>query len=179
MSNKEYRELQLSSSLLIFIFLVVIILGVVIFILGVSVGKKQAQLSQTGQIPPGEAIEKVEIEKPRPIQEVTDPISEEIASHQQAQSTPEKPIPPSTTTKNLFYIQIGAFRDKSAANSLAGKYQNRGYTCVVFDPFPTDKRKIYRVRIGGYETRGQAEQEKVKLAQAENKKSSDYFIVKY
>jgi len=42
MKNKDFREIQVSSSLLVAIFLGVLALGVFIFLLGVSVGKKQA-----------------------------------------------------------------------------------------------------------------------------------------
>ena len=41
MKSKDFREIQVSSSLLVVIFLGVLALGVFIFLLGVSVGKKQ------------------------------------------------------------------------------------------------------------------------------------------
>jgi cell division protein FtsN len=41
MANKDFREIQVSSSLLVVIFLGVLALGVFIFLLGVSVGKRQ------------------------------------------------------------------------------------------------------------------------------------------
>ncbi|MCK7469673.1 MAG: hypothetical protein MZU95_01850 [Desulfomicrobium escambiense] len=44
MNNKEFREIQVSSTLLVVIFLGVLALGVFIFLLGVSVGKKQVRL---------------------------------------------------------------------------------------------------------------------------------------
>ena len=45
MKNKDFREIQVSSSLLVVIFLGVLALGVFIFLLGVSVGKKQVRLT--------------------------------------------------------------------------------------------------------------------------------------
>lgn len=177
MKDKEFRELQLSSSLLIFIFLVIIVLGIIIFILGVSVGKKQAVI--TNQITPSETLEKVEEQKPLPVEESKDPISKEIASHQQALKEEKPPPSKKQIKKDMYYIQLGAFQDINFANTLAGKYQKQGYSCLVFDPLPNDRRQIYRVRIGGYETREQAEQEKAKLIRAENKKPSDYFIVRH
>ena len=176
MKDREYRELQLSSSLLIFIFLVIIVLGIVIFILGVSVGKKQAVIAN--QVTTDEAFEKLEEQKPPPVEVSKDPISKEIASHQQAPKE-DKPQPPKQMKKDMYYIQLGAFQSKDSANTLADKYQKQGYDCIVFDPLPTDRKQIYRVRIGGYETREQAEQEKTKLIRAENKKPSDYFIVRH
>lgn len=43
MKTKDYREIQVSSSLLAVIFLTVLVLGVFIFLLGVSVGKRQVE----------------------------------------------------------------------------------------------------------------------------------------
>src|SRR5512136_1194349 len=50
MANKDFREIQVSSSLLVVIFLGVLALGVFIFLLGVSVGKKQAGVTAPAQI---------------------------------------------------------------------------------------------------------------------------------
>src|SRR4030042_1472980 len=49
MKNNNFREIQVSSSLLVVIFLGVLALGVFIFLLGVSVGKKQVRLSAPTQ----------------------------------------------------------------------------------------------------------------------------------
>jgi len=157
--------------------LVIIVLGIIIFILGVSVGKKQAVIISKSAI--SDSVEKLEVEKPPPIEESKDPISQEIASHQQSKEEKKPPPLIKQAQKDMFYIQLGAFQDKNSADALADKYQNQGYSCTVFDPLPTDRKQIYRVRIGGYETREQAEQEKAKLIRAENKKPSDYFIVRH
>jgi cell division septation protein DedD len=45
MAGKDFREIQISSSLLVVIFLGVLALGVFVFLLGVSVGKKQAAIA--------------------------------------------------------------------------------------------------------------------------------------
>jgi cell division septation protein DedD len=50
MKTKDFRELQVSSSLLVIIFLCVLVLGVFIFLLGVNVGKKQVQISAATQV---------------------------------------------------------------------------------------------------------------------------------
>jgi hypothetical protein len=49
--NKEFRELQFSSTQLVFVFLAILVLGVFIFLLGVSVGKKQGQLTAEADLP--------------------------------------------------------------------------------------------------------------------------------
>ncbi len=50
MKTKDFREIQVSSTLLVVIFLCVLILGVFIFLLGVSVGKKQVQIAAATQV---------------------------------------------------------------------------------------------------------------------------------
>lgn len=71
MKNKDFREIQVSSSLLVVIFLGVLALGVFIFLLGVSVGKKQA-----GAATPTEVV----------TQQIPEPVKE----------TPVKPAPSET-----------------------------------------------------------------------------------
>lgn len=190
MRNKDYRELQLSSSILIFIFLSIIILGIIIFLLGVSVGKKQAQLADQSQLTPAETFEQVVADKPKPVEKVKDEISDEIAGHEEVQKQEEvkkpevKPTPPPQTqtkpaAKNLFYLQVGAYMDRNAANATAERYRNLGFVSLVVDPSPTASRQLFRVRIGGYRTRAEAEQAKAQLVKTEGPQASEFFIVRY
>lgn len=194
MKTKDYRELQISSSALIFIFLAIIIVGIVIFLLGVSVGKRQAQLSGSAELRPEDTFEEVVAAKPKPVEEGKDEISQEIAGHQDArkqepevvkkQETKPPPSPPSTkskaqpTAENLYYLQVGAFSDQSAAEATAGQYRAQGYVSIVVPPSPSSTRQLYRVRIGGYATRSEAERAKNQLVQSEGAKAREYFIVR-
>ncbi len=173
MKNKDYRELQLSSSLLIFIFLAILILGVVIFLLGVSVGKKQAQIVADSDITPQREITQVEKKEPVAAQEPEDIISQELASHQQYQEETQKQKP---APKDLYYIQVGAFAKKEAAVSFAEQFKKEGYPTIVLDPYNSDKRPVYRVRVGGFSSKEEAEAMKEKLTTS--KKRKDFFIIK-
>jgi cell division septation protein DedD len=178
MADKDYRELQLSSSQLVLIFLGIIILGIVIFLLGVSVGKKQAQIVKESQIVSDNTLEEVQEEKPIPPSEQKGSINKELESHARLQKeSQEKPSP--AVRQNLYYIQIGAFREREAASQFAATFKKKGYNLLVLDPFPTDKINVYRVRIGGYDTREQAEEAKQELVRTEKTKRSDYFVVRY
>jgi len=193
MSNKEYRELQLSSSQLVLIFIAILVLGIIVFLLGVSVGKKQAQIVDETQLA-NKSAEQIIQEKPATQKEPAETIDDELASHEKAQEEKvkeekvktetvkpraEKPKPkPSTQEQNLFWIQIGAYSDPQNANSVAETYRKKGYSSIVLDPLPTDRRKIYRVRLGGYPTRDQAEKARDELAQTENKQKTDYLIIR-
>jgi DedD protein len=190
MANKDYRELQLSSSQLVLIFIAILALGVVIFLLGVSVGKKQAQIADTTQFAAEPLAKKVIEEEPKAIEQpeekpaVTeespeeqpkDTIREELASHQKIKEeakTKSAPVPRSTG----YYIQIGAFKNRDSAYTMAEGLKDQGYPAQVFDPSPTETNPLYKVRVGGYDTRAQAEAELEKIARAQGKQISDYFI---
>jgi cell division septation protein DedD len=183
--NKEYREVQFSSSHLILIFVGILILGVVIFLLGVSVGKKQAQIIKKTEIPvPAVAEKPKEAPPPSPSPEAKELISKELASHQKAMEETQKKAPekapekaPVTQKKNIFYIQVGAFDSKEVALSFAKGLEKKGYSTIVLDPLPSDKKPFFRVRVGGFETREKAEEAKARLI-SESKRKVDYFIIK-
>lgn len=189
MANKDYRELQLSSSQLVLIFIAILALGVIIFLLGVSVGKKQAQIADASQITSEPIAAKVTEEKPtaveepeekpieteKPADQPGDTIREELASHQKVkEETKTKPAP--IPRSSGYYIQIGAFKNRESAYSMAEELKDQGFPAQVFDPAPTDRNPLYKVRVGGYETRAQAEEELDKIAQTQGKQKSDYFI---
>jgi cell division septation protein DedD len=199
MKNKDFREIQVSSSLLVVIFLGVLALGVFIFLLGVSVGKKQGRISSPTQV--------VTQQIPEPVKEppVEPTISERESAKTQlsagggqspaatvaAASKPpiQEPVVKPATEKTkvgpkkapaggpgLYYVQIAAFVDKAQAQVEADKYKKQGYTTFVADPRPTDTKTWYRVRLGGYSTRDRAIALLNKL-NAEAKKKTDFRIV--
>jgi cell division septation protein DedD len=207
MKNREFREIQVSSTQLAVIFLGILAIGVVIFLLGVSVGKKHAQVAQKAnviaakepeqikekivslpQMKPEEAPGGEPAEKPAAPPE-TNPaktalIPKKTADKPQGEAPTKEPSSPpqagpaaKAEAKNLFYVQVGALADKPAAQESAQKYRKLGYPVVVLDPQATDKRPVFRVRIGGFLTREQAEEARAKLASSAGKKT-DYFVVR-
>ena len=181
MKNKDYRELQISSSLLVFIFLAIIVLGIIIFLLGVSVGKKQTFIAESTSFGSTDQIERVIEDKPVQLEKPKDVISEEIASHEKIEEEKEKlPPPPSSQVveKNLFYIQVGAYKNKQGAEDHSGKLKKQGFTSRVYTPSPTDSRQLYKIKVGGFKTREQAEKVLERIASTEKKSASDYFIIK-
>jgi cell division septation protein DedD len=171
MKNKDFREIQVSSSLLVVIFLGVLALGVFIFLLGVNVGKKQVQIASRTQV-------------------VSEPIAEIVKEPAPAgapEGTAAKTQAPPTTAPSaaktapapgsgLYYVQVAAFTDRPPAAALADKYRKQGYTVVVTDPRPNESRTWYRVRLGGYASRERAVELLNKLNEAEKRKT-DYRVV--
>lgn len=196
MKSKDYREIQLSSTQLVFIVFGILVVGLVIFLLGVSVGNKQAQVIKSSEITTPAEVEQAKSKvasAPPPIPSTTAPttspgpttsqlvkpkdtISKELASHQKIKEEIQKPAP-GIKKEGAYYIQIIALDDKKAALSVAEGFKKKGYNAVVLDPFPKDKKPLYRVRIGGYETKEKAEEVRDKLKR-EAKTKVDYFVTK-
>jgi cell division protein FtsN len=194
MKNKDFRELQISSSLLVFIFVGILILGVFIFLLGVSVGKKQVQIAEESGTPPRIVTEQVKAPptaKPKqvsgaPADEGKKLIADELAPRQKplqsVKEAPKKEVKPAAETSGLqtgktgpFFIQVGAFNDKQTAVSTAEEFKKKGYSVLVLDPSSIIKK--FRVRLEGFPTREEALKALTKL-KAESKKKTDYFIAK-
>lgn len=184
MRNKDYRELQISSSQLVVIFLAIIVLGIVIFLLGVSVGKKHTQIAAKSQIPEKITTEMITAQTPKTVETAKTAITEELESHQKSETVPPpapepaEKKPPAVQEENLYYIQIGAYQNRDAANSLAESIRKSGYPALVQAPRPNAAKQLYQVRVGGYQTRDQAESEKTRLINAGLTKNKDYFIVR-
>jgi cell division septation protein DedD len=206
MKNREFREIQVSSTQLAVIFLGILVIGVVIFLLGVSVGKKHAQVAQKANVIAQKVPEQVKeklVTLPQ-VKSVPETIGEEAEKPAPAESTPakttfvpktpaEKPAvttppaeskaqpqsgqPASAEKKGQFYVQVGALAERQAAQDTAQKYRKMGYPVIVMEPQITDKKPVFRVRVGGFATREQAEAAREKLSSGTGRKT-DFFIVR-
>jgi cell division protein FtsN len=241
--EKPFRELKFSSAHLIVVFLAILVLGVFIFLLGISVGKKQSQLTamvsgspdikteQVGQkpaIPAGTAAQTMGAQtqptaqsQPPAAQPETKsalpsvktaeenqkttfagnkpddkkespPIKEKSGETKPATETKKpaeikesktepakKAVSPATMKQEgIFYVQIGAVTDKEAADEFAQKVQKLGFPAIVKLPLASDKKSIYRIQIGPYDSKANASGAQEKIAAALKKKKTDFFIVK-
>jgi cell division protein FtsN len=194
MKNKDFREIQVSSSLLVVIFLGVLALGVFIFLLGVSVGKKQVRLTAPAQIVTQPIAEPVKEQPVRPAPADTEsaavaPISGEPAPktappaatvkapvEKAAAGTKKTAPPPATASTGLYYVQVGAFTERAQAQAAADRYKKQGYTAVVANPRPSDTKTWYRVRLGGYASRDRAVDLLAKLNAAAGK-TTDFRVI--
>ena len=185
MKNKDFREIQVSSSLLVVIFLGVLALGVFIFLLGVSVGKKQVRIATPTQVVTQQIPEPVKEPPVKPTVSETESATVAAASKPPVQEPAVKPaaekakvVPKKAPAggSGLYYVQIAAFADKAQAQVQADKYKKQGYTTFVADPRPEDTKTWYRVRLGGYSSRDRAVALLSKL-NAEAKKKTDFRIV--
>jgi cell division septation protein DedD len=185
MKNKDFREIQVSSSLLVVIFLGVLALGVFIFLLGVSVGKKQVRITSQTQVVTQQIPEPVK-EPPAETEAAKTEVPaggikpQSLKGEAAARPAPEKskaaPQKAPAGGSGLYFVQIAATTDKTQAQALADKYRKQGYTAVVADPRPADTKTWYRVRLGGYASRDRAVDLLGKL-NAAAKKKTDFRVV--
>jgi DedD protein len=221
---KDYREVQVSTTILVFIILSIIILGTVIFFMGVQVGKKQSELAaqslmatrteekvnqdkpvtpteetaitpvQTPALNPSESPAKAvrsdtagapEVSAPqtRDSRPTSPPISGTGSAVQAEKSvapattSAEKPVSsPAQSSGGSYFIQVGAFNDLSSARLAADRFNKQGYKTVVKDPYPSDRRPVYRVWVGGYATREEARKVMDEIAK-KSVKNPGYFVV--
>jgi cell division protein FtsN len=201
MATKDFREIQVSSSLLVVIFLGVLALGVFIFLLGVSVGKKQVRLAAPTQVVTQQIAEPVKEPPVKPTSSETEEAktstppstapSQPGASSSLAAKTASKDAaakPPASKTpteskktaaappKGLYYVQVLAVADRAQAEAAADKYRKQGLTAIVVAPPAGEKN--YKVRLGGYSSRDRAVELRNRLNAAAGGKT-DYWVVQY
>jgi DedD protein len=61
-----------------------------------------------------------------------------------------------------FVVQLAAFADDKGANALANKLKRAGYAAYV-EPVTTSRGTLWRVRVGGYTSRSEADAARAKL----------------
>jgi len=69
---------------------------------------------------------------------------------------------PASTKVEGFVVQLAAFSDDKGANSLANKLKRTGYAAFV-EPVQTSRGTLWRVRVGGYGSRAEADAAREKL----------------
>jgi DedD protein len=76
------------------------------------------------------------------------------------------PAPPAPTAMPVkadgFVVQLAAFADDKGANALANKLKKVGYLAYV-EPVSTSRGTLWRVRVGGYGSRPEADAARAKL----------------
>jgi len=126
------------------------------------------------------------VTKPKPLETKPAPKVETkpAAAEKKPAAIETKPKTEATKTKTetapsgTFYIQAGAVDTRPGAESIAQKIEGLGFRAIVLNPFAGDKKTVFRVRVGPYETKEAADAARTKLAGALKKKPADFFIVR-
>lgn len=107
--------------------------------------------------------------KPRPAEPTTlEPVTSEVPA---ADAPP--PVPPSATTSagpaesslesGGYSLQVAALRDRRAADVVLRRLLAKGYAAYIVDPPKGSAPAVYRVRVGSFKTRREADPVKRKL----------------
>lgn len=188
-TEKSYLEIKVTFHHILILLAGVILIGSFLFYLGYQAGKSSSKKTDKetllakgdGQTKEIEILSKKDPDK---IDEEPPSISEEIKLHQppakkgktpptkQVEKKPdyeeEKPAI-AMTREPYFTIQVAAFNSHTLAREYSQKFSKAGYPTSISQA--TVKGKIwYRVRIGNYASRGDAQRDRKKLEQLENKK---------
>ncbi|MCH8013604.1 MAG: SPOR domain-containing protein [Candidatus Dadabacteria bacterium] len=71
-------------------------------------------------------------------------------------STPAKSAMPKIDSSGRYTVQIGAFQDQSQANRLLNSMKSKGYPVFIKQMESPDNKRWYRVRVGTFSTRDDA-----------------------
>jgi len=162
------------------------------FTLGYFVGKsfQPPVVNQTTVIPVQESAEQKNIESEKkealvqqPEQTQKPQETQQTVKAQQAQETKKTQITKETkqttetkeTEKTLktrkYTVQTGAFKDISDANALKSRLDKKGYKTYIAPTETKTHKKLYKVMVGDFVTRKEAEVLSIKIKKAEGLKT--------
>lgn len=130
-------------------------------------GEAEAPVQQAPQkVVPEKPVQEPQAKEVKPTPEKSpaeeareEPVAEESPA-QAREVAPSKP-------KGKFAVQVGSYQSESEANSTLGRWKKKGYSAFVAVGQVPDKGKWYRVRIGGFESRDEAQKFLQKLKEKE------------
>jgi cell division septation protein DedD len=186
--EKEVRELRLEGAGLFVIvaFLVAILVGA--FFLGRWYEQSSGEPTDLAKLASdplenvvnAEQLESVELEgshfdqvggevKAEPQRQTITPPEKKPEPVVQREAPKQEPVPPkasaptsAATQGGDFYVQIAALRDRSSADKVVSELKALNYPVRLFSE-NEGSGKLYRVRVGGYATRAEAEMATAKL----------------
>jgi len=196
MADEAFHEIHLNGKQLVFLFMAATVVSVVIFLCGVMVGRGvRAQRAELADVSAESVTDPTADASPVPTppgtSESPSPSSQENLSYPErlgAQSAPpetlKEPAPaepaptvasPARTGESRaaaapsgdgFVVQVAASRERSEAETIAGRLVAKGYPAFVMAPTPGAAR-FYRVRVGIFKDRREAETVASRLEQQE------------
>lgn len=195
--EEGFHEIQLSGKQLVFLFMATTVVSVVIFLCGVLVGRGVRPSIADGAViaapaseapdvagadaTPTEAPPAAEAPPPNydPVLRAAKPPEETIAAPAEtaapaearaeppaAEPTPAATNPAPVGAGQPWVVQVTALKNKGEADAIAKRLGGRGYKAFVLDPQP-GVNAFYRVRVGPFDDRGDAEQVMKRLATEE------------
>lgn len=179
-SEEGFHEIQLSGKQLVFLFMATTVVSVVIFLLGVVVGRRVP--AETLVAEATGTLESLPLDQPQttpdagqPATEPPPPVQEEpdqFSYHQRLQqvappvenvqppaappaTAAEQPAAPATGGE--WVVQIGAYKDRKTADDIVSTLKRNNFPAFAVAPAPGSPAALFRVRVGPYRERREAE----------------------
>jgi DedD protein len=205
--DEAFREIQLSGKQLVFVFMAGVVIAVVIFLIGVQVGRGvlaqrglpdavDASAENTAEPPPppatsqpanapvtaGEKLSYAErLAAPEPASETLkksdaapSPKPEPPAPKAEppspaARVAPVAPVAPASSEPagDGFAIQVAALRERAEADAIVKRLAGKGYPAYLVAPTKDAPAMMYRVRVGKYKERREADTVAARLQKEE------------
>jgi DedD protein len=190
MSEPGFREIQLSTKQVVFLFIAGLAVAVAIFLLGVSVGRGVTPERTTADAAPADPATDVAV--PEKMPPPTAPKPDELKYHEDLQGkpgargatappavpdappeptptpTPATPTPTPTPASSPvpsqsggFFVQVASFGSKANADKQVASLKAMGVASAIFDAGGSGAR--YRVRVGPFADRAAAEAMQARL----------------
>lgn len=202
MTEPAFREIQLTKKQLVFLFMASVVLAAVVFLLGVSLGRRlpTSTLAAGPVAPADDEVAPAEMPPPTvltaddqkyatelqgsgvvpPASPVPPPVAPATSARAEApaaQAPAAAQTPPVTTTSKPaeppaqaaseakpaqggWFLQVNAFRSRSNAESEVARLKSRGHAAFV-----SPSGSLFRVRVGPFPDRADAEAASGKLKQ--------------
>jgi hypothetical protein len=176
MSDDGFREIQLSGKQLVFLFMATTVVSVAIFLCGVLVGRGVGARQASGSTPIADSIGRggqvSGDELPdwtQPIDEANTEIADELYAEPSLEDEHTAAVVPSEQVLPLepFTVQVAALTGRASAEVIRDKLSDKGYPAYLLDPPPGVPGEMFRVRVGRYQDRADAEHVRRRLEQEE------------
>lgn len=188
MTEREFHEIQLSGKQLVFLFISAVVLAVVIFLLGVAVGRGVRDTVSTTPIEADAGDTVVPAEPaaqpaqelgyhdllagatgtpPTPPAENTPPPSPPVEPPATPPAAAETQAPPAAAPAERpnggWFLQVGAYSGRSAADAQVAALKKLDVPAFVLVPGAGAPDRLFRVRIGPYATQAEADGVRTRL----------------
>lgn len=180
MSDQGFSEIQLSGKQLVFLFMSAVVLLVVVFLLGVAVGRSVRDAAGGTPVSADAGLPETVVPDDAARADSAKPADPELSYHEMLVGAPaasptstptpvpetapppvaESAPPPATAAAEDrtagWFLQTGAFSTREVADGQAEKLKQLKVPAFVLVPEPGSPMKLFRVRVGPYTDRAEA-----------------------
>lgn len=178
--EKPYFEIRITFLHIAVFLCSILIIAVLLFVLGYRAGKasmndsdwSRAALESEALVDMGTPVST----SPAGRESSEGHLQEELSMHglqenvePKREARPEPEVKKPAESGIVFQVQVGAFANYANARQYAERFRKLGYSAEI-NSTVSGGRDLFRVRVGRFATRAEAQKEREKLEKAEKKK---------